>query len=132
MAAKSERAIKNSLRAKAKWWKNNYSSDHNTTKLRTAQKMRDIDINAVYAGANNDISKCTDLIGKWVEVMVVTDTVDTKKAAVITKLYPHNALAIYRGGKDNEHEFRICLSVADLVEKGVLTFEKGYPEVKNE
>ena len=72
---------------------------------------------------------CPELIGRKLKVMVPGEFVSVGKTVTIKELFPYMALATYKAGPENEHDIKIGLSIADLVEKHVLTYKNGYPEV---
>lgn len=76
-----------------------------------------------------DISQCIKLLGQEVTIESSAYNLAERKKATIIMLYPHMALAVYRGGFNDEYEFRVGLSIADLVEQGLLSFMSGKPEV---
>ena len=96
-------------------------------KLLYTGKMRET--NLMSADGNTDISQCIELLGREIQIEVPSDVAIAKKTAQIIMLYSHMVLAVYKAGKENEYEFKVGISVAELVEKGLLTFEHGYPEV---
>lgn len=75
------------------------------------------------------ILHCPELIGKRFKFMVPGEFVSVEKIVEIKELFPFMALATYKGGSENQHELKIGLSIGDLVEKGVLSYKNGYPEV---
>ncbi len=93
----------------------------------TAGKKVEVEWNS--SNGNTDISQCIGLLGREIRIDVSSDLCTRKKKAKIIMLYPHMVLAVYKAGKENEHEFKIGISIAELVEKGLLSFAKGYPEV---
>lgn len=95
----------------------------------TAGKKVEVEWNS--AEGNTDISGLRSLLGREIKITVPVDTNDTKKNGWIVKLYPHCAKAVYTvGPKDGEkHELYTCISTAELVEKGLISFAKGKPEV---
>ena len=103
-------------------------SEQETRKYRGAinweTKMRD-----VHPVKDKRINKCYDLIGKEVIVEVVAEQLKIKKKAVITRLFPYYAEAVYKAGPDNQYEFKCPLNIADLIEKNCIRFDNGYPEV---
>ena len=77
-----------------------------------------------------DISKCTDLIGRSLKMALPVDTHNVVKTVCITKVNPYNVEGVYTVGSGNDIKtLTTCLSIADLVTKGLLTFKYGYPEV---
>lgn len=97
-----------------------------------AGKIREVTIGKM--DRRYDISKCTDLIGRSLKVDLPVDTRDVEKTVCITKVNPYNAVCVYTvGSGDDIKTLTTCLSIADLVTNGLLTFKHGYPEViKNE
>ena len=95
----------------------------------TAGKKVEVEWNS--AEGNTDISGLWKLIGKEFNVMVSVDTHDVKKKCRIVMVYPHCVKAVYTVGREagEKHELYTCLSTADLVEKGLISFAKGKPEV---
>lgn len=70
-----------------------------------------------------------NLIGRKVKMDVPGEGKADSRTIVIKELYPFMALGEYTCGADNNITFKIGLSISDLVEKGVITFDSGYPEV---
>ena len=71
----------------------------------------------------------SNLIGRKVKMCVPGEGKADSRTIVIKKLYPFMALGEYTCGADNNVTFKIGLSISDLVEKGIITFNSGYPEV---
>lgn len=93
-----------------------------------AGKTREVSIGRVDNQTN--ISKCTDLIGRTLKVDLPVDTHDIEKTVCITRVNPYNVECTYVVGKDDDVKpLTTCLSIADLIIRGLLTFEHGYPEV---
>lgn len=93
-----------------------------------AGKTREVSLGRV--NKNMDISKCKGLIGKSFKIPLPVDTHDIEKTVCITKVNPYNVECAYTVGRDDDiHVLTTCLSIADLVTRGLLTFEHGYPEV---
>lgn len=97
-----------------------------------AGKIREVTIGKM--SKSNNISKCTDLIGRTLRISLPVDAHDVEKTVCITKVNPYNAECVYTvGSGDDIKTLTTCLSIADLVTNGLLTFIHGYPEVvKNE
>ena len=83
------------------------------------------------SNGNTDISQCIELLGRLVEITIPMDVTTSKKAVRIVMLYPHMVRCEYEAGPEDGKKYKMatCLSTADLVEKGILTFKHGYPEV---
>ena len=83
------------------------------------------------SNGNTDISQCIGLLGRLVEITVPMDVATAKKAVRIVMLYPHCVKCEYEAGRADGKKYTLttCLSTADLIEKGLLTFKHGYPEV---
>lgn len=93
-----------------------------------AGKTREVSIGRVDKQTN--ISKCTDLIGRTLRISLPVDTHDVEKTVYITKVNPYNVECVYTvGNGDDIKTLTTCLSIADLVMNGLLTFKYGYPEV---
>ena len=101
-----------------------YKSDHETTGLRATTSMRNI-----IPSKDKRIDQCFTLLGREIPIDVMSENLNTRKIATINRLFPYYAEAVYRGGTDDQYEFKYGLSIADLVTKGLLSFDKGYPEV---
>ena len=97
----------------------------------TAGKKVEVEWNS--AEGNTDISHLRSLIGRELNIMVPVDTHDIKKKCRIVMVYPHCARAVYTVGREEgeKHELYTCLSTAELVEKGLISFATGKPEVVN-
>ena len=97
----------------------------------TAGKKVEVEWNS--AEGNTNISHLRSLIGRELNIMVPVDTHDIKKKCCIVMVYPHCARAVYTVGRESgeKHELYTCLSTAELVEKGLISFATGKPEVVN-
>ena len=96
----------------------------------TAGKKVEVEWNS--ADGNTDISHLRSLLGRELKIMVPVDTHDIEKIGWIVELYPHCAKVAYTVGPDEfgeKHELYTCISTAELVEKGLISFAKGKPEV---
>ena len=89
-------------------------------------KLREMSWNS--AEGNTDISQCIGLLGGRIPVEVDSEDGKINKNARIVMLYPHMVRTEYI---HNNHTFTTCFSTADLVEKGLLSFATGKPEVVN-
>ena len=80
---------------------------------------------------NTDISHLYQLIGLEFNILVPVDTHDIIKKCRIIETYPHCVKAVYTVGREDgdKHELCTCLSTAELVEKGIISFATGHPEV---
>lgn len=81
------------------------------------------------AAKDKRINRLYSLIGRRIFMDVPGENKDTRREIVITDLYPYMAIGKYKCGKENKFEFKIGLSIADLVQKGLVSFDKGYAEV---
>lgn len=70
-----------------------------------------------------------NLIGRKIKMHVPGEGKADSRTIEIKKLYPFMALGEYTCGADNNVTFKVGLSISDLVEKGIITFDSGYPEV---
>lgn len=70
-----------------------------------------------------------ELIGRKINIDVPGELKADKRTVTIIKLYPYMALGEYVCGADNNVTFKVGLTISDLIEKSVITFENGYPEV---
>ncbi len=95
----------------------------------TAGKKVEVEWNST--NGKTDISVLRSLLGREIKITVPVDTHDVKKNGWIVKLYPHCAKVAYTVGPEEgeKHELYTCLSTAELVEKGLISFAKGKPEV---
>ena len=101
-----------------------YKSDEATRAIRTNTKGYDS-----IPARRKTLLGCDELLGKRIKCKVPGEFVEVSKMVTVKELYPYHVLCKYKGGIENEHELRICLSRADLIELGILTFRNGYPEV---
>lgn len=122
--------------AKKKAWHARYmkemcSSDKNTHKIRHAGKTHEISWDSTYG--NTDISHLKCLEGRKVFIKVAVDTHDVDKTGIIKTIYPHCAKVEYQVGKFEGHQHTLvtCLSTADLITMGIISFATGKPEVVN-
>ncbi len=78
-----------------------------------------------------DISDLKDqLIGKTFKFGVTGSDKVVEKRIRISEVYPHCVICEYPYGHfPNVGWMKIGISVADLIEKGIISFNKGYPEV---
>lgn len=70
-----------------------------------------------------------ELVGRKIKMFVPGEGKSDARIITIKKLYPHMALGEYLCGADNNVTLRIGLTISDLIEKGIITFDSGYPEV---
>lgn len=98
-----------------------------------ARMYRQVPKNKAFSVGNKRIDHLRYLLDR--KVLMNTEgeyRAHTKREVTICKLYPHMALAYYISGpeKGTKHKFYVGLSVADLIEAGVLNYTHGYPEVR--
>lgn len=102
------------------------SSDEVTRKLRTASKTNE----DVWNKADKiDLTQCLDLIGKEFIYPVPGENRSVDKKLHIVNLYPKTVMAVYSAGLNGEKDIRVCLSIGDLIENGIITLTHGYVEV---
>lgn len=70
-----------------------------------------------------------ELVGRKIKMFVPGENKADERTIEIKKVYPFMALGEYKCGKEQNVTLRVGLSISDLVEKGVITFDSGYPEV---
>ena len=70
-----------------------------------------------------------NLIGRKLKMYVPGEGKADSRIITVKKLYPFMALGEYTCGANNNMTFKIGLSISDLVEKGIISFDSGYPEV---
>ena len=75
------------------------------------------------------IDSLGELIGRKIKMYVPGEGKADARSIEIKKLYPFMALGEYTCGADNNVTFRVGLTISDLVEKGLISFNSGYPEV---
>lgn len=81
---------------------------------------------------DNRIDGLRSLIGRKVKTKIFGDDSRSYERNVeIKELYPHMAYCEYQKGPENgqKRTFKICLSTADLVQLGLISFDSGYAEV---